>query len=42
MVGGPARGLDLMASLPGVDSLLVDTAGEVHTRGRMAQRLQAA
>lgn len=42
MVGGPVRGLDLMASLPGVDSLLVDAGGGVHTRGRMAQRLQAA
>ena len=42
MVSGPARGLDLMASLPGVDSLLVDAAGGLHTRGRLAQRLQAA
>lgn len=42
MVGGPARGLGLMASLPGVDSLLVDAGGAVHTQGRMAQRLQAA
>lgn len=42
MVSGPARGLDLLASLPGVDSLLVDAAVAVHTRGRMAQRLQAA
>lgn len=42
MVSGPARGLDLVASLPGVDSLLVDASGAVHTRGRMAQRLQTA
>lgn len=42
MVGGPTRGLDLMASLPGVDSLLVDASGAVHTRGHMARRLQAA
>lgn len=42
MVSGPVRGLDLMASLPGVDSLLVDAGGEIHTRGRVAQRLQAA
>lgn len=42
MASGPVRGLDLMASLPGVDSLLVDAGGEIHTRGRVAQRLQAA
>lgn len=42
MVSGPVRGLELMASQPGVDSLLVDAGGQVITRGRMAQRLQAA